>query len=336
MSIVNTYKSIDSFVKIEKAFKPQLLKVEEYLDVIIQDQPEWFKNVINHLVKAGGKRIRPLLVCLSYAMVSKEDFKKDIIVMAAIAEFVHTATLFHDDVIDEGQERRGKPTANKMYGNHTAILSGDFILGKVFQELNNLGNPQVLTSIIETVVKLIDGEIFQLDMKKKDFVSFADYERLIYLKTSSLFEWSMTAGGYGAGADAETIARLMKLGNHIGKIFQIVDDILDYTGSKILGKERLQDFSQGKITLPLLFLFEYDPSYLHEWKALLNTHDESKFDAFGNKIIAVIKKENIQKKMSAYLQKEISEIRETLSLFEKSKYTEYMNDLINFLVSRMS
>lgn len=336
MSILNTYKSIDSFVKIEKAFKPQLLEVEEYLDVIIQDQPEWFKDVVNHLVKAGGKRIRPLLVCLSYAMVSKEAFNKNIIVMAAIAEFVHTATLFHDDVIDEGQERRGKPTANKMYGNHTAILSGDFILGKVFQELNNLGNPQVLTSIIETVVKLIDGEIFQLDMKKKDMVSFEDYERLIYLKTSSLFEWSMTAGGYGTGSDDETIARLMKLGNHIGKIFQIVDDILDYTGSKILGKERLQDLSQGKITLPLLFLFEYDPSYLHEWKSLLDTTDESKFDAFGSKIISIIKKENIQKKMNDYLQKEISEIRATLALFEKSKYTEYMSDLINFLVSRMS
>ncbi|MEK7431720.1 MAG: polyprenyl synthetase family protein [Cyanobacteriota bacterium] len=336
MSILNTYKTIDSFVKIEKEFKEDLSKVEKHLELMIKNQPTWFQDVINHLVKAGGKRIRPLLVCLSYSLVSDKPINPNTIIMSAISEFVHTATLFHDDVIDDGKERRGKPTANVIYGNHTAILSGDFILGKVFQELDNIDNPKVLTSMIQTVVKLVEGEIHQMDMKKKDFVSFEDYERLIYLKTASLFEWSMMAGGYGAEVDKETIEKLRKMGNHIGNIFQIVDDILDYTGSSILGKKRLQDFSQGKITLPLLFLFKKDVAFFHEWKNLLQSENEYELEKFGKKIISIIKKDDIQIEMKDYLQKEIDGIRDTLATFSDSKYKNYMNDLINFLISRMS
>ncbi|MFN8671202.1 MAG: polyprenyl synthetase family protein [Candidatus Sericytochromatia bacterium] len=336
MSIFNTYKTIDGFVKIEKEFKTDLLKVEKQLDLLIEKQPEWFQEVINHLVKAGGKRIRPLLVFLSYSLVSKKELDNTVILLAALAEFVHSATLFHDDVIDDGVERRGKPTANKIYGNHTAILSGDFILGKVFQEINLINNPKILTEMIDTVVKLVDGEIHQMDMKRKDFVSFEDYERLIYLKTASLFEWCMTAGGYSANVDNKTIEDLRKIGNHIGKIFQIVDDILDYTGSNLLGKKRLQDFSQGKITLPLLFVFKSDINLFHEWKTLIRENNESNLEKFGKKIISIIGKDILQKEMKDYLQKEIDGIKETINIFENSKYKSFMNDLIEFLIARMT
>lgn len=336
MSIVNSYKSIDSFIKIEKAFKPDLEKIEKYLVDIISDQPQWFQEVINHLVQAGGKRIRPLLVCLSYSLVSNQKVNEQAVTMAAIAEFVHTATLFHDDVIDEGKERRGKPTVNAVYGNHTAVLGGDFILGKVFYELNKINNPQALTAMINTVASLIDGEIHQMDMKRKDRVTFEDYEKLIYLKTASLFEWSMMAGGFAAGQDSATIENLKKMGTHIGRIFQIVDDILDYTGSNILGKKRLQDFYQGKITLPLLFLFKADESYFYQWKRLLESNDENGLEAISKAFTSRIKKDDIQKEMLSFLQKDIDAIRDILNYLPDSKYQEYINDLINFLVSRMS
>ncbi len=336
MSIVNSYKSIDSFLKIEKAFKPELEKIENYLINVIKDQPVWFQEVINHLVQAGGKRVRPLLVCLSYSLVTSEKINPSVITMAGLAEFVHNATLFHDDVIDDGQERRGKPTVNKVYGNHTAVLGGDFILGKVFFELNKINNHDALSEMIDTVAKLIDGEIHQMDMNKKERVSFEDYEKLIYLKTSSLFEWSMVAGGYAAKQNKEIIQKLREMGNHIGRIFQIVDDILDYTGSNILGKKRLQDFYQGKITLPLLFLFAKDESLFHQWKKYLSTNDQKALEATSNTFTKRIKKSDIQKEMLDYLQKDIDSIKKILKELPDSKYQVYIDDLINFLVSRMS
>lgn len=336
MSIVKNYKTLDSFVKIENAFKDDLKKVETYIEYVVQDQPQWFQEVINHLVQAGGKRIRPLLVCLSYSLVSNnKPLDENAIVLAGIAEYVHTATLFHDDVIDDGHERRGKPTVNKVYGNHTAVLGGDFILGKVFSELNKLHKPEVLSTMIDTVSKLIDGEIHQMDMKNKKRVTLEDYEKLIYLKTASLFEWSMVAGGYAANKDEDTILTLRKMGFHIGRVFQIVDDILDYTGSNILGKKRLQDFYQGKITLPLLLLFKKDENYFYEWDSMIQGTNARSAEKISDDFIKRIKKEDLQKEMLSYLQNDVEEIKTILGVLPASPYHQYMNNLIDFLVSRM-
>lgn len=336
MSAVDTYKSLDSFVRLEKAFKDELNKVETYLTDTINDQPQWFQEVVNHLVQAGGKRIRPLLVCLSYSLVSGKKITNDGIIMAALSEYVHNATLFHDDVIDEGEVRRGKPTVNKVYGNHTAVLGGDFVLGKVFQELNKLNNPQALSLMIDTVAKLVQGEIHQMDMKKNFSATFDDYEKLIYLKTASLFEWSTVAGGIAANQDAPVLELLKSMGNHIGRIFQIVDDILDYTGSNILGKKRLQDFYQGKITLPLLFLFNLEDTYFAQWKEAVNSKDKKGLEALSKTFTGRIRKNDIQSEMRFYLQKDVNGIKNIMVRLPDSPYQEYVNDLINFLVARMS
>lgn len=337
MSIVKNYKTLDSFVKLENAFRKDLDKVEIYINNVVKDQPVWFQEVINHLVQAGGKRIRPLLVCLSYSLVSdNKPIDEKTISLAGLAEYVHNATLFHDDVIDDGHERRGKPTVNKVYGNHTAVLGGDFILGKVFLELHKLNKPEALGAMIDTVSKLIDGEIHQMDMKNKERVTLEDYEKLIYLKTASLFEWSMVAGGYAADKDEATILVLRKMGFHIGRIFQIVDDILDYTGSNILGKKRLQDFYQGKITLPLLFLFKKDENYYYQWKSMLDNTNVKSAEKISDDFIKRIKKDDLQKEMLSYLQNDVDQIRVILGALPHSQYHQYMNNLIDFLVSRMS
>lgn len=337
MSIVNSYKTLDSFVKLENAFKKDLEKVETYIDYVVKDQPLWFQEVINHLVKAGGKRVRPLLVCLSYSLVSGDKpIDHKVVALAGMSEYVHTATLFHDDVIDDGHERRGKPTVNKVYGNHTAVLGGDFILGKVFSELNKLGKHEFLSTMIDTVSKLIDGEIHQMDMKNKERVTLEDYEKLIYLKTASLFEWSMVAGGLAADKDAETVETLRKMGFHIGRIFQIIDDILDYTGSNILGKKRLQDFHQGKITLPLLFLFKKDDNYFYEWKSMVDGTNTKSADKISDEFVKRIKKDDLQKEMLSYLENDIKGIKTILDdTLPFSPYHQYMNNLIDFLVSRI-
>ncbi|GIW21789.1 MAG: octaprenyl-diphosphate synthase [Candidatus Sericytochromatia bacterium] len=332
MSVLNTYKSIDSFVKIEKAFKPYLEESEKLLINFASDKPIWFQNVLNHLLLAGGKRIRPIIVFLSYSLLTNENINSNCILMSAIAEYVHTATLLHDDVIDEGKERRGLPTVNLVYGNHTAVLGGDFILSKVFRELRNFKNE--LFEMINTVSKLVEGEIHQMDMKNKDSINLEDYEKLIYLKTASLFEWCTVAGTYSCNK-LEYTELFRNLGNHIGRIFQIVDDILDYTGNNILGKKRLQDFYQGKITLPLIFLFQEDNYSFVQWKTLVKNNDLEKLEKLGKDFSNRIKEEDIQIKMKNYLEKDIISIKNVVSQIPKTKYHDYVNDLISFLVSRI-
>jgi octaprenyl-diphosphate synthase len=333
MSILNTYKSIDSFVKIEQEFKLYLENSNKILIDFASDKPKWFQDVLNHLLLAGGKRIRPIITFLSYSLFSKEKINDECILMSAIAEYVHTATLLHDDVIDEGKERRGLPAVNVVYGNHTAVLGGDFILGKVFIELRNYKDE--LFEMIDTVSKLVEGEIYQMDMKHKDKVSLDDYEKLIYLKTASLFEWASISGGYSAKVSKGDIELLRKLGNHVGKIFQIVDDILDYTGNNILGKKRLQDFYQGKITLPLIFLFQENNTSFLEWKGLIKNNAKQELDKLAKDFINKIKKDDFQNKMKNYLETDINSIKKIISQIPKTKFNDYINDLINFLLSRI-
>jgi len=335
--MINTYKSMDYFIKIEKDFHNDLQNIEKILDKMIENEPLWFREVIEHLLKAGGKRIRPLLVCLSSSLVSNQVNDKAI-KMAAIVEFVHNASLLHDDVIDEGLERRGKPTVNKIYGNRMAVLGGDFILSKVFSELLKLNSPDALYAMIEAIEKLVAGEILEADLEKRDKekITFDEYNKLIYLKTSSLFEWTMTAGGYSCEKSEDIINSLKDIGNHIGKIFQIVDDILDYTGSKVFGKKTFQDFSQGKVTLPLLFLFKEDKEYLSKWKKVLENKDEKELEKVGKEFLKRINKPDIQLEMNNYLQKEVDGIRNILvNKFSNSKYIEHFDGLVKFLVARI-
>lgn len=209
-------------------------------------------NQISHyIVSAGGKRIRPLLVLLFSAALGVTGKARH--VLAATVEVIHTATLLHDDVVDESQLRRGRETANAMFGNAASVLVGDFLYTRAFQLMVSVDNMRVLQVLAEATNVIAEGEVMQLMNMHDPDLGTDDYLRVIRYKTAKLFEASARLGAVLAGADAELEARCADYGGALGTAFQLVDDLLDYEGDTAqLGKNVGDDLREGKATLPLL------------------------------------------------------------------------------------
>ncbi len=209
-------------------------------------------NIIGeHIVSGGGKRLRPALVLLSSGMFS--SIKTQHHELAAIVEFIHTATLLHDDVVDESQMRRGKSTANHLFGNAASVLVGDFVYSRAFQMMVKLQNMRVMEILSETTNIIAEGEVLQLLNIHNADVTEQDYLRVIHFKTAKLFEAATRLGAVISGANSTDETALAQYGMRLGTAFQLIDDVLDLSGdSKQIGKNLGDDLSEGKPTLPLL------------------------------------------------------------------------------------
>ena len=212
-----------------------------------------------HLFEAGGKRVRPLTVILSAACFRAPCAAAR--TLGVVAELVHLATLLHDDVIDDGQQRRGKPTARSIWGNAVSVLSGDMLLTQALERTASLGLPSILTDLFATLRRLVDGEILQLAGRAALDVDETTYFRIVQDKTGSLFEWAARSGAACAGAPQEARRALGVFGARMGVAFQLVDDVLDYAGDAgSAGKALFADLREGKITLPLIRALAAEPS----------------------------------------------------------------------------
>ncbi|MGL9733807.1 MAG: octaprenyl diphosphate synthase [Symbiopectobacterium sp.] len=205
----------------------------------------------NYIIDGGGKRIRPMIAVLAARALMYEGDKH--VKVAALIEFIHTATLLHDDVVDESDMRRGKETANAAFGNAASVLVGDFIYTRAFQMMTSLGSLRVLALMSEAVNVIAEGEVLQL-MNCNDLdITEESYMRVIYSKTARLFEAAAQASGILAGATDEQEKALQEYGSYLGTAFQLIDDLLDYSADgKTLGKNTGDDLNEGKPTLPLL------------------------------------------------------------------------------------
>ncbi len=208
-------------------------------------------DAATHLLEAGGKRVRPLTVLLSAACFgSVPGAAREI---AVAAELVHLATLLHDDVIDDGQERRGKPTPRRIWGNAVSVLAGDLLLTHALERTAVAAPGAVLSDLFATLRRLVDGEIVQLRGRTRLEPREDVYFRIVHDKTASLFAWAARAGAASAGAPPEAVAALGEFGARVGVAFQLVDDVLDYDGDpRATGKALLGDLLEGKLTLPLI------------------------------------------------------------------------------------
>jgi octaprenyl-diphosphate synthase len=209
-------------------------------------------NQISHyIISAGGKRIRPRLVLLFARALGFDGPQR--FELAAIVEFIHTATLLHDDVVDESSLRRGRETANAMFGNAASVLVGDFLYSRAFQMMVSIDRMRVLEVLADATNVIAEGEVLQLmNMHNPDLV-VEDYLRVIRFKTAKLFEASARLGAVLAGASSEIEERCADYGRSLGTAFQLVDDLLDYEGdTRALGKNVGDDLREGKPTLPLL------------------------------------------------------------------------------------
>jgi octaprenyl-diphosphate synthase len=209
------------------------------------------ENIGHYIINAGGKRMRPVLVLLSARSCGAKN--DDAIKLATVIEFIHTATLLHDDVVDMSSMRRGRPTANQQWNNPSSVLVGDFMYSRAFQILVGIGNMDIMRVIADTTNTIAEGEVLQLLNKHRTDISEAEYMQVIRDKTAVLFEAAAYCGAILAGAPESTQAALRAAGMHLGLAFQLVDDALDYDGNADqLGKNIGDDLAEGKPTLPLI------------------------------------------------------------------------------------
>lgn len=205
-----------------------------------------------YIIHSGGKRLRPLLVILSARAF---DYAGDRhVALAAIIEFIHTATLLHDDVVDASAMRRGQSTANMVWGNEASVLTGDFLYSRAFEMMVDVGSMRVMEILATTTNTIAEGEVLQLLNVHDPDVTEEHYLRIIYSKTAKLFEAAARLGAIIGNQPPAIEAAMANYGKHLGTAFQLIDDVLDYTAdSQVLGKNVGDDLAEGKPTLPLLY-----------------------------------------------------------------------------------
>lgn len=209
----------------------------------------------DHLVSAGGKRLRPLLTVATARLCGVETDHH--VKLAAAVEFIHTATLLHDDVVDGSERRRGKPAANLIWGAQPSVLVGDFLFARAFALMVDTGSMRALEVLARAATVIAEGEVLQLTRSNDVRLDQATYIEIITAKTAELFAAATEGGGIAAGASDDDTAALRRFGLNFGLAFQIMDDVLDYGGSsETLGKNVGDDFREGKVTLPLAIAME--------------------------------------------------------------------------------
>ena len=207
-------------------------------------------EVTAHLVEAGGKRLRPMMTLAAAKMCGYEGPYH--VHLAATVEFIHTATLLHDDVVDESAQRRGRPTANLLWDNTSSVLVGDYLFARSFQLMTETGSLDVLRILSNAAATIAEGEVLQLTAARDLATTENIYLKVVRGKTAALFSAAMEVGGVIAGKDAELVKALYDYGDALGVGFQIVDDLLDYTGTDATGKNIGDDFRERKLTLPVI------------------------------------------------------------------------------------
>ena len=232
-----------------------MLRVDAVIGRRLASDVALISQISNYIVSAGGKRIRPRLVLLfaqALGFEGAEQFE-----LAATVEFIHTATLLHDDVVDESSLRRGQQTANALFGNAASVLVGDFLYSRAFQMMVSVNRMRVLDVLADATNVIAEGEVLQLMNMHDPDISVDDYLRVIRFKTAKLFEASARLGAVLADADAAVEESCAAYGRSLGTAFQLVDDLLDYEGATAqLGKNVGDDLREGKPTLPLLLAME--------------------------------------------------------------------------------
>jgi octaprenyl-diphosphate synthase len=235
-------------------------------------------QIAEYIISAGGKRIRPVLVLLvanAYGYRGTHHHE-----LAAVVEFIHTATLLHDDVVDESSLRRGRQTANALFGNAASVLVGDFVYSRAFQMMVDVGDMRVMQILADATNVIAEGEVLQLLNMHDPDVTEARYLQVIRSKTAKLFEAAAQLGTLVAGAPQSAVDAAAEYGRSLGTAFQLIDDVLDYSGkASDIGKNVGDDLREGKPTLPLIYLMQHGEQSQRELvRACIENGDESHFD----------------------------------------------------------
>lgn len=288
------------------------------------------ENIGHYLVEAGGKRLRPLLVLLTANALGYQG--KQHLELAAIIEFIHTATLLHDDVVDMSNLRRGRPTANAQWGNAPSVLVGDFLYSRAFQMMVHIGSMDVMAILSNTTNVIAEGEVQQLVNAKDPKVTEQNYFQVIDKKTAILFAAACEVAAVIANASSTQRKSLHRYGSHIGIAFQLMDDALDYTGdAATLGKNVGDDLAEGKPTLPLIHAMRTGTSAQSELVASAIRNGDA---SLLPQILEIVQATG---GMTYTLDCAKTEVTKALALLDEmpsNNYTQAMRELAEFSISR--
>src|SRR5574344_2032015 len=309
-------------------FNAYLLKTQEFYNVekilsSLLTGSEYEASVNNmclQVVKAGGKRIRPRLVILSWRALNKQNSEYEhMLQFAASTELLHTATLVHDDVIDKATIRRGQSTLNDTEGNHLAVLAGDYLFTRCFFCIHDIDNRELFLLFNKTLATLVTGEINQLHLQNQLSITIEDYKETIYCKTGALFELATAGAALLSKVPEEQVKALGEYGKQLGIAFQVADDILDYTSTtNTLGKTIGEDLLDGRITLPLIFALQDTTGDDHEKL-------EEAIHAYNlDVVLEYIQKTNSIDKCNEFALEAVQKAKEALKVLPESKYIKML------------
>lgn len=292
-------------------------------------------QIANYIIQAGGKRVRPALLFLIAQALSNGKSIKFTHELAAVVEFIHTATLLHDDVVDESDLRRGRQTANAVFGNAASVLVGDFLYSRAFQMMVEPGILRVMEILANATNTIAEGEVLQLLNMHDPDVDEARYLQVILFKTAKLFEASTELGALISQASDAHIKAAADYGRHIGIAFQLVDDWLDYTANaEQMGKNAGDDLREGKPTLPLIYLLEHGSANDKKLATYAIEREEELTEAFFNEVLNAVRNSGALDYTLDFAKQEAQKAYACLSSFPDNAATQSLRALCDYSLAR--
>ena len=310
--------------------KSDLLAVNEVIRASLYSEVPLVNQVAGHIIQGGGKRLRPstlLLVGGLFGPIRKEHHE-----LAAVIEFIHTATLLHDDVVDQSTKRRNHKTANTIFGNAASVLVGDFIYSRAFQMMVKINHMKVMEVLANTTNTIAEGEVLQLLNIHNASIKDEDYLKVVYYKTAKLFESAAELGAIIGGADDADTKALAQFGKNMGIAFQLIDDVLDLSGNpEEIGKNLGDDLAEGKPTLPLLYAMKKGSD---EQKKIIRAAIENGGLTELESVLNAVKETKALEYVRQLAKEEIEKGEKLIQHIASSVYKDALLALTQFVISR--
>lgn len=315
-----------------KDIKDDLKDLETSIQKLVTTKVGFIKDIVNYIIRSGGKRIRPLLVILCAKLSGYNNNRH--ISYAAIIEFIHTATLLHDDVVDNAKMRRGASSVNVLWGNEPSVLVGDFLYSKSFELMAEDGHHEIIKTISKATTALSEGEILELLQTSDIDTTEEQYFDIVKNKTATLFSAACEVGGMLGNISEEERLALRNFGYKLGMAFQLVDDILDYTSyDNVLGKHVGTDLKEGKVTLPLIHaITSAKPRERLTIKKIMNKTNVTPGD-FERVRKLIVKYQGIEY-TSRIAREYIDDAKQALTIFPFSAFTDALMKIADYIVRR--